>query len=152
MCPIHWRNSTRTYHPCEIICPVFLEPDESPIMYKTTRADEYRFGRSIILSIHCHGVTSAMKKASFQVPHTVIKCDFFHQPRIDLKVHSSTEESFMIRALAVKQNWHMLLEPTAISKCEIKKSHHTDCSQSKNRMKQLHLYSPGWLCNSERPL
>lgn len=61
----------------------------------------------------------------------------------------------MIRALAVKQSWHMLLEPAAISKCEIKKSHRTNCSQgtqSKNRMKQLHLYSPGWLCNSERSL
>lgn len=56
----------------------------------------------------------------------------------------------MIRALAVKQNWHMLLEPAAINKCEIKKSHRADCSHSKNRVE--HLYSPGWLCHSERAL
>lgn len=58
----------------------------------------------------------------------------------------------MIRDLAVKQNWHMLLEPTAINECEIKQAHHTGCSQSKNRMKQPHLHSPGWFCNSERAL
>lgn len=35
----------------------------------------------------------------------------------------------MIRAPAVKQNWHMLLEPPAINECEIIKSHRANGSR-----------------------
>lgn len=56
---VHFTGKTvqgHIYHPYEIIWPVSLEPDESPVMYKVTRAEEYRFGRSFILSKHTASV------------------------------------------------------------------------------------------------